>query len=101
MPDKDVQMLGQYIHVPGASIAAGAGNATMPAVVDAERNTRPRRDSGGRARHWGSDQQPESMRPSACRACREVFETKAFRMCTGGERERSRWVHPQCIVEPG
>ena len=72
------------------------------ATADAapERNTRPRRAPGGRATHWVVSVQLDSLRPAACKSCGEIFDTGELRMCTWGERGRSRWIHPNCLRSP-
>ena len=60
---------------------------------------RARRAPGGRATHWAVSLQPDTTRPAACKRCGEIFEPDELRVCTWGEREQSRWIHPACLGE--
>ena len=53
---------------------------------------------GGRTKCWIVSAQPRAARPASCRGCHQCFDEGEVRICTQGDRQRSRWIHPECMV---
>ena len=77
-----------------------SGNAPPNGSV----NPRIRAPPGGRALNWIVSKQCRTTKPAVCRGCHSYFDENDERVCTVGDRAKSRWVHVDCIsggLKPG
>ena len=52
---------------------------------------------GLRALSWIVSLQGRTTRPATCKGCYQQFTEGEARLCTPGDRTRSRWVHEDCL----